>query len=212
MNTGLAVIEARWWSDGNHSVKNLFESVCGLATDNPFSFRYDMFCDAVSLRINIENIVRKGGFNSIYLAAHGDENSLQGSVGHDISRTVLRNTIRIANTSNVITGLYFGSCLICNENNARFLFDPVNGIGVNWIAGYSKSVDWVVSSCVDMIFWSYFIKERGVNQRRRRGKISDLQIAILASSEMKRLMPTVFNELGFNMYYLDNGQSLTEVW
>ena len=33
-----------------------------------------------------------------------------------------------------------------------------------------------------------------------------------ASSEMNRLMPTIFNEMGFNVYYLDTSGSLTTVW
>lgn len=212
MQTGLAVIEARWWDDGNHSVRGLFESVCGLATSNPFSFRYDMFCDESSLATSTSHIGADKTFHSIYLAAHGDETKLQGSKGHEISRTKLRNILRTANPNHTITGLYFGSCLICNEGNAGFLFDQQKGINANWIAGYSKSVDWVISSCVDMIFWSFLIKERIKNRSRKKGKKSDLQIALHAASEMKKVMPTIFNELGFNMYHLDGAQNLAKVW
>lgn len=212
MQTGLAVMEARWWDDGNHSVRGLFESVCGLATGNPFSFRYDMFCDRSSLATSLGHVGADQTFNSVYLAAHGDEAGLQGSPNHDISRAQLRNLFREANQNFWISGLYFGSCLICNEANARFFFDQANGIRVNWIAGYSKSVDWVVSSCVDMIFWSYLIQEKRTNKSRKKGKKSDLQVALHAASEMKKVMPTIFNELGFNMYHLDGGQNLTKVW
>ncbi|MFG1465298.1 hypothetical protein V5F77_20655 [Xanthobacter sp. DSM 24535] len=212
METGLAVIEARWWDDGNHSVRGLFESVCGLATGNPFSFRYDMFCDESSLSTTTAFVGSDIKFHAIYLAAHGDQSSLQGSEGHDISRTKLRNILRSSNSSYTLTGLYFGSCLICNENNAKFLLDRNTGINFNWIAGYSKSVDWVVSSCVDMIFWSFLIQERLKNRSRRRNKKNDLQIALHAASEMKKVMPTIFNELGFNMYHLDGGDQLTKVW
>ncbi len=33
-----------------------------------------------------------------------------------------------------------------------------------------------------------------------------------ATLEMKRLMPNVFSQMGFNVYYLDTGGSLTQVW
>lgn len=172
-----------------------------------------MFCDESSLATSIENVADADDptFHSIYLAAHGDEAGLQGSPGHDISRTKLRNIIRNANAG-TLTGLYFGSCLICNEANSRFLFHPTKGIGVEWIAGYSKSVDWVVSTSVDMVFWSFLIQERKKNKSRKKGKKTDLQIALHAASEMKKIMPTVFNELGFNVYHLDGGQILTKVW
>ncbi len=212
MQTGLAVIEARWWDDGNHSVRGVFESVCGIATANPFAFRYDMFCDESSLGTSVGHVAADPQFHSIYLAAHGDEQGLQGSPGHDISRAKLRNIMRNSNQNHTITGLYFGSCLICNEVNANFLFDQQKGIGVNWIAGYSKSVDWVISTSVDMVFWSFLFQERKRNKSRKKGKKSDLQIALHAASEMKKVMPTIFNELGFNMYHLDGGQNLTKVW
>jgi hypothetical protein len=209
MDTGLAVIETRWWEDGNHSVRGLFESVCGLATGNPFSFRYDMFCDESSLSTSIKNVWKDKKYKSVYLAAHGNETTIQGSTGHSISRTKLRNIIHNANKGSRLTGFYFGSCLICNDKTVRFLLHKGTGIRVKWIAGYSKSVDWVISSCVDMIFWSFLIQE---NLKSRKSKKTDLQIALYAASEMKRVMPTIFNELGFNVYYLDGGHQLTKVW
>jgi len=212
MDTGLAVIEARWWDDGNHSVRGLFEAVCGLATGNPFSFRYDMFCDESSLATSAGLVGEKGSFNSIYIAAHGDDKSLQGSPGNDISRAKLRNILRDANSDHYITGIFFGSCLICTEENAGFFLHQRRGVNANWIAGYSKEVDWVVSSCIDMIFWSFYIEERRKNKSRKKGKKSDLQIALYSASEMKKVMPTIFNELGFNLYHLDAGEQLTKVW
>lgn len=63
-----------------------------------------------------------------------------------------------------------------------------------------------------MIFWSFLIKERVRNKSRKKGKKNDLQMALFAASEMKKVMPTIFNELGFNIYHLDGGQQLTKVW
>ncbi len=83
---------------------------------------------------------------------------------------------------------------------------------MNWIAGYSKSVDWMDSSSVDPIFWTKLINERFTNNRRRRGKKNDLQIARHAADAVKSLMPTVFDQLGFNMYYRDAGGAVQQVW
>jgi len=212
MITGLSVVEARWWDDGNHSVRSLFETACGIAVSNPFGFRYDMFCDRSSLETIVGQVAANAKFHTIYVAAHGDANNIQGSPGNLISRAILRNIIRNANVNFTVTGLYFGSCLICNQANAEFLLDRQNGAGVNWIAGYSNSVDWVTSSSIDMLYWSFFFAERDRNRRRRRDKKSDLAIARFAASEMRNLMPTVFQQLGFNLYYRDNGGQLTSVW
>ena len=80
------------------------------------------------------------------------------------------------------------------------------------MAGYDKSVDWIDSSAVDMIFWSKYLHDRKKNRSRRKGKRSELQMAQHAASEMKTLMPSVFRELGFNVYFRDTGGALSAVW
>jgi hypothetical protein len=65
---------------------------------------------------------------------------------------------------------------------------------------------------VDMIFWSKYLHERHTNRARRRGKKSELDMVKHASSAMKKLMPAVFDQMGFNVYYLDTGGTLTAVW
>jgi hypothetical protein len=63
-----------------------------------------------------------------------------------------------------------------------------------------------------MIFWSKYLHERKRNRSRKRGKCSELEMIQHAASEMKMLMPTIFTALGFNIYYLDTGGTLTWVW
>jgi hypothetical protein len=211
-HTGLAVVESRWWDDGNDSVRPLFETVSGIVEGNPHSVRYDMFADDPSLTIIIDNIAASGNFHSVYIGAHGDENSIGGLGNAEISRARLRNILRAANGKGAISGLYFGSCLVATDRNATFLLVDQPPTGLKWIAGYNKSVDWVDSSAVDMIFWSKLLHERKVNRSRRRNKKSALEMMKHASSEMKKLVPTIFNEMGFNIYYLDNGGVLASVW
>ena len=211
-HSGLAVVEARWWHQGNDSVRPLFETLCGIAINNPFGFRYDMFSDEGSFTTVVSQIASVSDYHTLYIAAHGNDREIQASPGCLMSRTKVRNYVRNANQNHTLTGLYFGSCMICNEGNAAFFLDTNNGCNVNWIGGYSKPVDWITSSSVDMMFWSYLLEERRKNRSRRRNKKSDLEMAKVASSEMKRVMPTVFNELGFNLYHLDGGQNVVSVW
>ncbi len=212
MNTGLSVIEARWWTDGNHSVRPLFETMASITADNPYAFRYDIFANRSALECVLCDVASNREFHSVYLASHGSDGALHGLGDEEITRAALRNSFRTANARHTVTGLYFGSCLMCNRANAEFFLDPAGGCNVNWIAGYSKSVDWMDSSSVDPIFWTKLINERFTNNRRRRGKKNDLQIARHAADAVKSLMPTVFDQLGFNMYYRDAGGAVQQVW
>ena len=210
-HTGLAVIESRWWSTGNDSVRPLFEIVAGIIEDNPHSVRYDMFSEEVSLSNIVSDIAQDDGFHSIYLGGHGDENSVYGLNDNSISRVKLRNIIRSCNINGNVKGIYFGSCLVANHNNASFWLGEAE-TNLEWVAGYKESVDWVDSSAIDMIFWSKYLLDRKRNRSRKKGKKSELKMVKDSASEMKKLMPSVFNQMGFNIYYMDGGGEVVSVW
>lgn len=210
-HTGLAIAEARWWDNGNDSVRPLFETLAGIVESNPHAVRYDMFADETSLTRIIEDVT-SGDFHSLYIGSHGGENAIGGLGNAEISRAKLRNMLRNSNSDGPIRGLYFGSCLIGTAKNASFWLTDVPSTGLEWVAGYTESVDWIDSSAIDMIFWSKYLHERKTNRSRKKGKRTELQMVKSASSEMKKLMPTIFNQLGFNIYHLDTGGALTSVW
>lgn len=211
-HTGLAVVESRWWDSGNDSVRPLFETLAGIIEGNPHSVRYDMFAEENSLASIIDDICADGAYHSLYVGAHGDESSIGGLGGAEISRVKLRNILRNYNAKGQCSGLYFGSCLIATEKNAGFWLCDTPTTGLQWIGGYKTSVDWVDSSAIDMIFWSKYLHERQRNRSRRKGKKTELQMVKHAAGEMKALMPTIFNQMGFNIYHLDSGGSLAAVW
>ena len=196
-HTGLAVIEARWFEDGNDSVRPFFEVISGIVESNPHAFRYDMFTEEQSLASIIEELGNSKWCHSLYIAAHGSDDSIFGLGNHEISRTKLRNMIRSSNTAGNITGLYFGSCSVASTENCEFFFQGTN---LRWIAGYDRPVDWVDSSAIDMVFWSKYLNERKINRSRRRGKRNEVQMAWTAADEMKALMPTASESIGFNLY------------
>lgn len=211
-HTGLAVVESRWWKSGNDSVRPLFETLASIVERNPHSVRYDMFSEEGSLANVIADIVEGKDCHSIYIGAHGDENAIYGLGDAEISRTKLRNIFRKCNVKGHVSGIYFGSCLVATQRNASFWLAEVPTTGLQWMAGYTESVDWIDSSAVDMIFWSKYLHERQRNRSRKKGKRSEIQMVKHAALEMKKLMPTVFTELGFNIYHLDSGGSLASVW
>src|SRR5262249_535799 len=143
---------------------------------NPHSVRYDMFAEENSLLQIINSIADDREIHSIYIGAHGDDSRIAGLDEADISRARLRNMLRNANVSGSISGLYFGSWLIANERNALFLLSDTPTTGLKWIAGYTKIVDWIDSSAVDMIFWSKYLHERRTNRSRRRDRKSEISM------------------------------------
>jgi hypothetical protein len=181
----------------------------GIIEGNPHSVRYDMFAEEISLAEIVTDIANQEQLHSIYIGAHGDEASICGLGEATISRARLRNMLRGANAARSIAGLYFGSCQIVTLQNAAFWLTQKPRTGLQWVVGYTKSVDWVDSLAVDMIFWSKYL--HGVPTCCGRGKKSELEMVKVASSGMKKLMPTVFTELGFNVYYLDIGGALVAV-
>jgi hypothetical protein len=211
-HTGLAVIESRWWTDGNDSVRPLFETLAGIVEGNPHSVRYDMFIEKTSLSELIVDIAAKGTCHSIYIGAHGNDTMIKGLGKAEISRTVLRNMLSKSNKKATVTGIYFGSCLVGTKENAAFWLSKKAKTGLKWVAGYTKSINWIDSSAIDMIFWSKYLNERKTNRSRKKNKKTDLEMVKLAASEMKKLMPTVFDQLGFNIYHLDTGGAFSYVW
>ncbi|QTL05317.1 hypothetical protein J5J86_08530 [Aquabacter sp. L1I39] len=211
--TGLAIVECRWWSVGNDSVRPLFETLAGIVEGNPHDIRYYMFADRSSLNCILGEIGNDKLVHSIYIATHGNETELSGLNETKISRTELRNSIRNYNSKGHIKGLYFGSCLIANKKNAEFLLLE-GGTRLSWIAGYEQSVDWIDSSAIDMIFWSKYLEERKKHRSKKgpNSKKSEIQMVRDAAKEMKNLMPSIFTQMGFNIYFVSNNASVDSVW
>lgn len=66
----ISVIESRWWSTGNHSVRSLFEAVAAINYSNPSAFFYDMFADRSSLQTVFSSRAQDGTTEVVYTAAH----------------------------------------------------------------------------------------------------------------------------------------------
>lgn len=202
----IAIVEARWWNAGNHSVRDLFEAVAALHYGNPYGFPYDMFADRGSLEAILGMRATDGNTEVVYLASHGDENRLSGLPGQSVSRRELRTALRRANPAGQLKGLYFGSCLTGNVNNADFLLGAVANTGLEWIAGYEESVDWIDSSAIDMVFMGKLTEQYLANHRRRRGRWTSEEMAHAAATQLLQVVPNAHNNFGFNLYRLHQGR------
>lgn len=200
----LAVIESRWWVDGNSSVKGLFDVLADILVDNPSAYHYEMFNNAESLREVLFRLSIKRTVANIYIAAHGDEGGIYGAATNGrmqkrknyISRIRLRNIlITLMKERNAkLNGLFFGSCLFANPDTIDYML----GEGeqrehkIRWIAGYTTPVNWMSSSVVDLFFWNHYYSVDD--------EVGELERVQSVASAIKRFMPGAHYDLGFNIY------------
>lgn len=205
-----SVIESRWWSDGNHSVRPLFEALAGIHYDNPSAFYYDMFSEKQSLSSGLRMRCRDSQTQVVYLATHGSDNSIGGASGETITRTELRNMLITHNNTKQVKGLYLGTCLMGNQSLAKFLLEEA-GTNLDWVAGYKEKVDWIDGSAIDMIFFSKLAEEYRKNSSRGKGKKSSRQMAHIAGSELLHLVPGAHSKYGFNIF-MHESRKLTSMF
>lgn len=204
-----AVVESRWWSQGNHSVRALFEAVVAIHYNNPTAYYYDMFADRSSLSTVLNMRGTDTSTEVIYLATHGDEKNIGPNARNAISRTEVRNILINANVKSQIKGLFLGTCLTGNANVAKYLLlkgKNSQDTHLEWVAGYRKSVDWVDGSAIDMIFFSKLAELYVKNNSKRKGKLSPRSIAHEAASALLELVPGAHSTYGFNIYFHENNK------
>lgn len=200
-----AVLESRWWKEGNHSVRPLFAAVAEIHYANPSAFYYDMFAEERSLAALLAARGSDGTTEVIYLATHGDENGneISGLGESTISRAKLKNSIAVANGKKQIRGLFLGTCFTGNHSMAKFLLDPSTKL--EWVAGYGCEVDWIDGSAIDMIFFSRLAEEYVENTSRKKGKLSPFKMAHRAASSVVNLVPGAVSKYKFNFFHSEKG-------
>ena len=199
-----SVVETRWWKDGNHSVRPLFESVAALQYDNPSAFLYDMFCDESSLSTIMHQRCSDGATEVVYLATHGNEEATAIGQNEDtaITRTKFRNVMRSANKKKQLSGMFLGTCYTAKNKTIEFLLDG-GGTKMSWMAGYTEEVDWIEGSAIDIVFFNYLAQEYKRNRSRKNGKKSPVEMAKTAATELIKLIPSAHFKYGFNFYHLE---------
>ncbi len=198
-----SVVESRWWSKGNHSVRALFEAVASIHYNNPTCFYYDMFADRSSLSTVLNMRGSDGQTEVLYLATHGDANNIGPNKANVISRTEVRNILTSANKSSQIKGVFLGTCLTGNAAVAKFFLENTN-TKLEWLAGYRDSVDWIDGSAIDMIFFSKLAELYVANKSKKNGKLSPRKMAHAAASALVKLVPGAHSTYGFNIYFHEN--------
>ena len=184
----VAVVESRWWEDGNTSVRGLFDLIATIKKGNPDKYYYEMFNNACSLKEIICRASEKDEIRNLYIAAHGWEDGICGAEQHcrnGISRRRLGNML----SNKELSGLYLSSCFTANPDTTTFLLERSE---VRWIAGYSEKVDWLEGASIDLYFWASYYRSRDVgtvDERIRR-----------VSTNLKDHMLPACKRFGFNIF------------
>ena len=184
----VAVVESRWWKEGNTSVRGLFDIVATIKKANPDKYHYEMFNNAPSLKEMIHRVSKKEHIRNLYIAAHGWDDGICGAERKNrngISRTRLGNML----SNKSLSGLYLSSCFTANQDTVCFLLERSE---VRWIAGYSETVDWLEGASVDLYFWARYYASNNAGG-------ADGRIHRVACKMKKRLLPLCKN-YGFNIF------------
>ena len=196
----LAVIESRWWTGRNDSARGIFDMLAGTLVGNPLAYHYEMFNNAELIKEMIPRIAKTRDLGHIYVAAHGDEQSIHGAGDARISRTVLANALAEVHAKQIY-GVFFGSCQF--GLNVETLMDRS---GATWLAGYSKEVDWLHSSAMDLYFWyAYYLS----GAARAAPKIDRAENMLTLLTALLIRVPYLFQELGFRVSVASGKSYLT---
>jgi hypothetical protein len=207
LNNGpISIVETRWWDDGNHSVRYLFEAIASIHYDNPSAFYYDMFSNRSSLQSILNKRCNDANTKVLYLATHGNDTEIGSD--EDISRTEFRNDLVSANKKKQLSGLFLGTCYTGNTDTASFLLSGRTNL--DWVAGYTQSVDWIDGNAIDMVFFHKLTQEY-LENRKRRTKASPADMAKKAATELNKLIPGSHSKYGFNIYFRD-GTRITSMF
>lgn len=142
------VLESTWNSENPLENCSVMPFVSEFAKQRNIKAYHQVFTDSKSFAHWVKHFNKAASSSSLlYIAAHGNSNSIEGLQGHIKSVTVLDALKKAKN----IKYLHFGSCLFGGEINLKWILK--NAKHFHWAAGYNKSVDWVDSTLFDILLW-----------------------------------------------------------
>lgn len=151
----LMVLESLWDSelDSKLSVKPFFD---GLSEVHGIKYVYHTFYDEEDMYYFIRK--SKSVCSSYYIAAHGSRECLHSINNKKIEVESLQDIFKHSQGKDI--GILFGSCNFIDEKTAKEFLDFTKA---DWVAGYSKRVDWFDSTLIDLAFWGYYLKgDKGI--------------------------------------------------
>jgi len=204
-----AVIESRWDSEKNPSVKPIFDLIAHLHLTNGYdAIPYERFISARAFKDTVMYFMNKPTISTLYIACHGSDDGLHAEFGDQISFKMMLYALRSRRCSNnigVISGIFFGCCSFCTEENVKKLME--NDDSLKWVAGYDRPVDWGYSTILDGLFMMEYVRTHMVKQDSRRSspgvghyghRIADM-IADVAA-DVKKNHGGLVRDVGFEVF------------
>ena len=151
----LSILEGKWFDRNHVSMRDLFRPLFTIWTQNAEeAFHYEQFTNESAFRAAINFAFGSRQARTIYIGAHGTRKEIRGFHDDGISRARIKNALCEGNGTTK-RGVYFGSCSFGNFSNAELILS--NCPRVEWIAGYTKNVDWIDSGALDMCFLRHLL-------------------------------------------------------
>lgn len=196
----LAVVESRWERKRNYSVRSIFDLISDLSYGDTHGYHYEMVNDEHAFKEIVSRVRQTRGIRALYIAAHGIKDGIRASNGNLIEKQLIFRTLtrRLPDETGSLDGVHFGACWFLDDRHALNLLrrhgegEP----GLWWVAGYSKVIDWIDSSALDMFFWQQYLNDEEGTALERIHR---------CAQEIRRLMPGAHKEMGFEIYVRGNG-------
>jgi len=195
----LAVVESRWERKRNYSIRSIFDLISDLSYGDTHGYHYEMVNDEHAFKEIVSRLRQTRGIRALYIAAHGIKDGIRASNGNLIEKRLIFRTLtrRLADETGSLDGVHFGACWFLDEHHAFNLLrrhgegEP----GLWWVAGYSKIIDWIDSSALDMFFWQQYLNDEEGTALERIHRCAEA---------IRRLMPGAHKEMGFEIYVRGN--------
>jgi hypothetical protein len=198
----LAVLEGRWFSNKNTCLRDMFDLLSDIHYKNIHGYIYDRFPTTQSFKELLKKLPNESDENIkyIYVAAHGSARGIDTGNGGEISRQVISNALKdsTVDANSKLQGILFGSCNFINQDNLSFITSKHLG-NLQWIAGYSKTIDWITSSALDWCFWNELLNQS------KNGK-NELQAVQSTAEFVFKKMRGLCEDLGFDIYIKNKGK------
>lgn len=158
---------------------NLLEVNCGIEVLHKTCATYEELKTRLNTIVNGDQ-KSYGRFKLVYLAFHGNSGAIDLGVD-EIHLSELSQFFENAFTDRII---HFGSCkTLSSEREVIEFLEKTNALG---IAGYSKDIDFISSTVLDILFFEECQKWKSIKTIERKFKMKHNSLV---------------NNLGFQLYY-----------
>jgi hypothetical protein len=179
------------WARNLRENPSVYPFIKGMCEANEWKFYYRHFDSLNDIEFWVDKFQgmrpKKGSRKIVYLAAHGEKSGIR-TIETLIPGSKLIPIFRKAPS---IVGMHFASCYLCDSDLPQRLVEKTP---LKWVSGYTKEVDWLESTLIDLLFlhWMYIGVPR--KQRARRLGVEKTPEEIYRKLEMSEA-------LGFTVFY-----------